>query len=117
MLPCEAVLWKSFMDPLFPVIPSQIDVLFTVIPSQINAFSIVLLDFTTVYLKRFFSMSFLIDSFKNKLKTLTIPEASSTRRSGCHPSQKPGNREARSAIYATAAVPIFDHVFFALTRA
>ena len=25
-----------------------------------------------------------------------------------------GNREARSAIYATAAVPIFDHVFIAL---
>ena len=36
---------------------------------------------------------------------------SSTRGCGCRPSQKPGNCEARSAIYATAAVPIFDHVF------
>ena len=41
---------------------------------------------------------------------------SSTRGCGCCPSQKPGNREARSVIYATAAVPIFDHIFFALPR-
>ena len=34
---------------------------------------------------------------------------------GAAPPQNQGNREARSAIYATyatAAVPIFDHVFF-----
>ena len=33
---------------------------------------------------------------------------------GAAPPKNQGNREARSAIYATAAVPIFDHVFFAL---
>ena len=36
------------------------------------------------------------------------------------PPKNQGNREARSAIhrsvYAPAAVPIFDHVFFALPR-
>ena len=32
------------------------------------------------------------------------------------PPQNQGNHEARNAIYATAAVPIFDHVFFALPR-
>jgi len=32
------------------------------------------------------------------------------------PPKNQGNREARSAIYATATVPIFDHVFFALPR-
>ena len=31
---------------------------------------------------------------------------------GATPPKNQGNREARSAIYATAAVPIFDHVFF-----
>ena len=30
------------------------------------------------------------------------------------PPKNQGNREARSAIYATAAAPIFDHVFLAL---
>ena len=30
---------------------------------------------------------------------------------GAAPPKYQGNREARSAIYATAAVPIFDHVF------
>ena len=31
---------------------------------------------------------------------------------GAAPPKNQGNREARSAIYATAGVPIFDHVFF-----
>ena len=31
---------------------------------------------------------------------------------GAAPPKIQGNREARSAIYATAAVPIIDHVFF-----
>ena len=31
---------------------------------------------------------------------------------GAAPPKNQGNPEARSAIYATAAVPIFDHVFF-----
>ena len=35
---------------------------------------------------------------------------------GAAPPKNQGNREVRSAIYATAAVPIFDHVFFALRR-
>ena len=38
-----------------------------------------------------------------------------TAAAGAAPPQNQGNREARSAIYATyatAAVPIFDHVFF-----
>ena len=35
---------------------------------------------------------------------------------GAAPPKNQGNREARIAIYATAAVPIFDHVFFALPR-
>ena len=35
---------------------------------------------------------------------------------GAAPPKNQGNREARSAIYATVAVPIFDHVFFALPR-
>ena len=35
---------------------------------------------------------------------------------GAAPPKNQGNREAGSAIYATAAVPIFDHVFFALHR-
>ena len=30
---------------------------------------------------------------------------------GASPPKNQGNRKARSAIYATAAVPIFDHVF------
>ena len=34
---------------------------------------------------------------------------------GSAPPKNQGNREARSAIYATAAVPVFDHVFFALS--
>ena len=33
---------------------------------------------------------------------------------GAAPPKNQGNREARSAIYATAAVPILDHIFFAL---
>ena len=35
---------------------------------------------------------------------------------GAAPPKNQGNREARSTIYATATVPIFDHVFFALPR-
>ena len=35
---------------------------------------------------------------------------------GAAPPKNQGNREARSAIYATAAVPIFDHVFLLLLR-
>ena len=35
---------------------------------------------------------------------------------GAAPPKNQGNCEARSAIYATAAVPIFEHVFFALPR-
>ena len=35
---------------------------------------------------------------------------------GAAPPKNQGNREARSAIYATAAVPIFDHIFFTLPR-
>ena len=35
---------------------------------------------------------------------------------GAAPPKNQGNREARSAIHATAAVPVFDHVFFALPR-
>ena len=30
---------------------------------------------------------------------------------GASPPKNQGNREARSAIYATAAMPIFNHVF------
>ena len=33
---------------------------------------------------------------------------------GAAPPKNQGNPEARRAIYATAAVPIFDHVFFLL---
>ena len=31
---------------------------------------------------------------------------------GAAPPKNQGNREAKSAMYATAAVPIFNHVFF-----
>ena len=43
---------------------------------------------------------------------------SSTRDSGCRPSQKPRQQRSEECYisYATAAVPIFDHVFFALPR-
>ena len=49
----------------------------------------------------------------NKLVIVNSPAPTAE---GAAPSKNQGNREARSAIYATAAMPIFDHVFFALPR-
>ena len=44
----------------------------------------------------------------NKLVIVNSPAPTAE---GAAPSKNQGNREARSAIYATAAMPIFDHVF------
>ena len=55
-------------------------------------------------------MCFCIEKFQD-LVSYPAPAAASAA-----PPKNQGNREARSAIYATSAVPIFDHVFFALPR-
>ena len=51
-----------------------------------------------------------------RLLVFPVPGHPAPAGAGAAPPKKQGNREARSAIYATAAVPIFDHDFFALPR-
>ena len=67
---------------------------------KLTLITYVLFFFNTIHLSR-----------SNKITNNPAPAAAGA----AHPKNQ-GNREERSAIYATVAVPIFDHIFFALPR-